>query len=321
LTELADPGPKPWMVRITREEIERLSPETLAFLEYRSPRDQAILRKMSAGRPTLGGTVPGSWGVRTVSRLTHVFVYDSSLDTDLFTDPGTSRLYTPGSVLGSEPADFAETLARMRAAGFCPLFEGKHIDQFLVGVKAVRWWLSVAQAKAKYGREPRTTPTLVFRDTACNTNERTCIAAVLPVASTGSNTLAGVVFDHVSPDAAAAVLNSLVFDWALRLRTAGTHVSFTYILPVPVPTASVVNRLPRVPTRLAWTQPVSHISDDRSLWSDLWAANRAVAEAYGLGPDDFAHILASFPVFARKRPAFFAYLRDRLEEWRGELAQ
>jgi len=33
------------------------------------------------------------------------------------------------------------------------------------------------------------------------------------------------------------------------------------------------------------------------------------------GPADSAHVLPTFPVFARKRPEFFAYLRTRLAEW------
>jgi hypothetical protein len=51
----------------------------------------------------------------------------------------------------------------------------------------------------------------------------------------------------------------------------------------------------------------------------LWKANRSVAEAYGLGPDDFEHVLASFPRFARKRREFHAYLLARLAEWKAEL--
>lgn len=48
--------------------------------------------------------------------------------------------------------------------------------------------------------------------------------------------------------------------------------------------------------------------------------NRVVAEAYGLGPDDFEYILSTFPVFARKRPEFYAYLQERVKEWKEELA-
>jgi bifunctional DNA-binding transcriptional regulator/antitoxin component of YhaV-PrlF toxin-antitoxin module len=41
-----------------------------------------------------------------------------------------------------------------------------------------------------------------------------------------------------------------------------------------------------------------------------------VAKAYGLSQDDFRHILASFPVFARKHPEFFL-LSDGQAEYRA----
>jgi hypothetical protein len=71
-----------------------------------------------------------------------------------------------------------------------------------------------------------------------------------------------------------------------------------------------------VPTQLAWASGIDHTTDAKDLWPLLWEANRAVAEAYGLGPDDFEHILDAFPVFGRKRPEFFAYLQDRLAGWK-----
>jgi len=59
--------------------------------------------------------------------------------------------------------------------------------------------------------------------------------------------------------------------------------------------------------------------ENRDLWPLLWDANRAVAEAYGLNANDLDHILSAFPVFARKHPEFFAYLKERLERWRVEV--
>jgi hypothetical protein len=313
----------PWLVTITRDEIARLSPETLAFLEYRSPRDQEIVHRMHLGRPTLNSNGPGSWGVTFISWRQHNGIYNSAEDKDLWTDPQTGRMYTPEQILTLPTPDIPHPtpslIERMREKGFWPVFEGKHIDQFLVGTKPVRWWLSVEQAERKYGKAARNEPTLVFRETASNTNERTCIAAVLPAASGGAHTLCGALVEHVDPHAAATVLNSLCFDWALRLRTAGTHVSFTYMRPMPVPPADVVNRLPRISTQLAWEKGIGHITDNRDLWPLLWEANRAVAGAYGLTPDDFEHILGSFPVFARKRKEFFAYLMERLSEWKREV--
>lgn len=321
LSELNDAGPKPWVVRITAEEIKRLSPETLAFLEYRTPRDQEIVHKMYRNRPMLGRPGPGAWGARFVSWRNHEVIYNSSEDKDLWTDPVAKRLHVPSSVLGVEPGDIVETIHRMQDRGFFPVLEGKQIDQYLLGTKAVRWWLSVEQAKVKYGRSPREVPTLVFRDTASNTNERTCIAAVLPDRFVGAHSLSGVILENVQPDAAASVFNSLCFDYVLRMRTVGTHVSFTYLMPMPVPTFDLTNELPRVATLVAWKDGIDHVTQKLELWPPLWSANRAVAEAYGLTANDFEHILSTFPVFARKRQEFFAYLKDRLAEWKVDISK
>lgn len=191
------------------------------------------------------------------------------------------------------------------------------MDQFIVGVRPVRWWLSVNQAKAKYGKDPRAEATLVFRETASNTNERTWIAAVLPAWSAASHKLTGVVLKNVESGAALTVMNSLCFDYALRLRTAGTSVSFTNIQPMPVPPAEVVNRLPVVTTRLAWVAPIEHVTDDQTAWPALWELNKAVAEAYDLSAEDFAHILDAFSVMGRKRPEFMDFLRNCVAHWRG----
>jgi hypothetical protein len=313
--------PAPWIVNIRREEIEALSPETSAFLEYRGAMDQAIVQKMYRHGQTLRSKGAGSWEARLFTDLAHMQIYNTNRDKDLWTDPTSRRLYDPHWVLSQEPSELAETLERMYERGFWPVFEGKHIDQFVVGIKPLRWWLSVEQVERKYSRPPRAEPTLVFRNIASNTNERTCIAAVLPPFSAMVETLTAVLVEEVDPDSAAAVLNSLPFDWALRLRTAGTHVSFTYIQPMPVPAADKANRLPGFRTRLAWETGLGHITEDESSWPDLWAANRSVAEAYGLGPAEFEHILSTFPGFARKRPAFHAYLRARLSEWSEEVGE
>ncbi|WP_326541209.1 Eco57I restriction-modification methylase domain-containing protein [Pseudorhodoferax sp.] len=315
--ELEVQGPQPWQVQMRREEVEQVSPETLTFLEYRSARDQEIVRKMATGRPTLGGKGTGSWGTRLFTDRAHELIFNATRDKDLFAHPGNGRLHTPRSVLGREPADFDETLERMREQGFWPVFEGKHVDQFVVGTKPIRWWLSVEQAEKKYDKPPRELPTLVFRETARNTDERTCIAALLPAHAAGSHTLTGVVAEHVDA-AAATVLNSFCFDYALRMRTAGIHVSFTYILPMPVPAARAVAALPRLATVAAWQAGIQHLADERAHWLPLWQANRAVAQAYGLDADDFAHILASFPGFARKRAPLHAFFLEQLAAWRAE---
>ncbi len=314
MEELQETGPKPWHVEITRQEVETLSPETLAFLEYRSARDQEIVRKMSAGRPTLGDDGIGSWGTRLISWRAHENVFNSAEDKDLFTDPITGRLFTPKSVVGVDSADVAETIDRMREHGLWPVIEGKQIDQYVIGTKPIRWWLSLKQMERKYKKKPPNANTLALRRIASNTNERTAIAAVLPPGFVASEQLPAIATSHVMPESAVQVLNSFCFDFLLRLRSAGSTLAFTYLRPVAVPHADAVRGLPRIRTRFGWIDGTQHISDDRSAWESLWQVECAVAMAYGLTADELAHILDTFPVFSRKRPEFMGFLRRRLSE-------
>lgn len=317
LEELKEAAPMPWRVRITRQEIETFSPDTLAFLEYRSARDQEIVRKMYAGRPTLGGSSPGNWGATLFTDLAHELIYNSSRDKDLYTNPRTGKVWTPEDVLGTAPQAVDELIERMRERGFWPIFEGKHIQQFIVGIRPIRWWLSLEQAMTKYNRTLPTNPTLAFRYIARNTDARTCISALLPACAAASEKLTGVRLAHVDEEAAMTVLNSLCFDYGLRLRLSGTSISFTYILPMPVPPVELVNRLPRIRSRPGWRLGIGDWANDRSHWPLLWEANLAVSKAYGLTTDDFEHILGTFPVFTRKHPEFMGFLRQKLAEESG----
>ena len=301
------------MVTVTAEEVEKLSPESYALLEYRGPRDQEIVHKMYRNSVILGSDDAAGWKAELFTDFAHKFTYNAARDKDLWTDPKTGSLFSPKNVLTNPPNDTTLLIAAMVAEGFVPVYEGKHVEQFIYGIKPFRWWLKKALAKAKHGREPLDEEVLVFRETASNTNQRTCIAALLPRGSAASHTLSGVLVRGVDQVAAQTVLNSFCFDYALRLRTAGTHISFTYIRPMPVPPASVTNALPRVPTVCAWERGVERITELKEHWEALWVANKAVTKAYGLSQDDFRHVLASFPVFAKKHAEFFGFLTAKLD--------
>ncbi len=176
--------------------------------------------------------------------------------------------------------------------------------------------MSLEAAEHKYGKRPDGKPKVVFRDIASNTNERTCIAAVLPEGSCFGHTLSGIeATEH--PGLVVTVLNSLVFDFALRLRTAGTHLSFTYVARMPVVNLSEDLAFQ---TLSGGAGAREHITEFQATWPDLWEVNRAVAQAYGLGPDQFDNVLSGFPVFTRKRPQFHAHLLQRLDEWKEAVA-
>src|SRR5581483_10737359 len=207
LSELESGAPAGVEVVVNKKEIKRLSPGTLAFLEYRGERDRELVLKMyglldgQQPRPLLGGDGPGAWKARFSTQ------FHMTNDRDLWTrDDG--RLYTPKEICGIDwPArrvvPFTEVRAAMAEKGFWPLYEGKHIDQFVVDVKPVERWLNLEAAEKKHGNVPTPGPKLVFRDIARNTDVRTCIAAVLPVRSCSCNTLAMLEVGAINPSVAA----------------------------------------------------------------------------------------------------------------------
>lgn len=313
LEELTDPAPKPWQVTVRRKELEHLSPGTLAFLEYRSPRDREILLKMYQGRPLLGDEGSGTWNAKFYTE------FHMTNDKDLWTDPATGKLWTVKQILGTVPAYYQETREQMAEKGFWPLYEGKHIEQFLVDIKAIERWVSLEACQAKYGKPPDPGPKVVFRDIARNTDMRTLIAAVLPAGSCANNKLPIVKTDLLAPEKVAAVLNSFAFDFALRFRVSST-LNFTHVSRVVVPKRDQLNREQTI-FDVPAPAGLQHIRDLPDAWPQVWAINRIVADAYSLAPDDFEHILSTFPVFARKRPEFYAYLQERLAEWKEEVGE
>jgi hypothetical protein len=323
-----------WLVRVRRAELERLSPGTLAFLEYRSPRDREIVLKMYGydaegnpvnPRPLLGDQGPGTWNARFYTE------FHMTNDRDLWTDPRTGKLWNPRQILGPvagttdrppyyDPAAWPDIRAAMAEKGFWPLYEGKHIEQFLVDIKPIERWVSLEAAERKYGKPPDPGPKLVFRAIAHNTNERTCIAAVLPAGSCFGNSCWGAGLRKTDADRLCAILNSLPTDYAVRFRVS-SNMNFTHAGKIAVlEPYSLASGAPML-TRSASASAVASLFDDSAKWGQLWHSERAVAEAYGLGPDDFEHILSTFPVFARKRPAFFGYLSKRLAEWKVEAGE
>lgn len=308
-----------FQVAVRRSELESLSPGTLALLEFRSERDRAILLSMygllagQSARPLLGDQKAGSWMIE------HGREYHMSDDRDLWTRPD-GRLWTAQEICGlawpgSSP--WAEVRTRMAEKGFWPLYEGKLIEQFLTDIHPVTRWLNVELATKKYGAPPESVHKLVYRRIAGNTNERTCIAAVLPERSCANDGLPVIQSRACSTNILATVLNSFTFDFALRFRVM-THVDFTHVSRVALPPVEAAHSI--YAQRTGSNDGVSRkvLAEREEHFADIWRSERSVAEAYGLGATDFEHILDSFPVFARKRPAFRAFLRDRVTEWKAE---
>ena len=311
LDELADDKPKEWTVWIRKKENERLSPRTLAFLEYRSPMDREIILDMFEGKSLLGDQGPGKWNAEFYSGL-HL-----TNEKDLWTAPKSGRLFAVGGILGFEPKDFQETREKMSEKGFWPVYQDGHIHQFVTEFKPMMRWLSIEAHEHKYGRMPDAGSKLVFRDRARDTDERTCIAAVIPERSCFGNTLTGLHVPGTPLATAAALLNSLVFDYCVRVRIGGQHVKPYLLKECPTPAPNETTLLPDIPTTSVNCSR-STIYDNPCAWESICELEKAAAMLYSLSIDHLSHILSSFPVFARKRPEFFAHLQHRLKECESE---
>jgi len=325
------PSFAPWIVSVRRRELERLSPGTLAFLEYRSPRDREILLKMYGydadgnpvnPRPLLGDQGPGTWNARFYTE------FHMTNDRDLWTDPKTGKLYNPRQILGRvpgttgrppyyDPAFWPEIRARMAEKGFWPLYQDAHIHQFTDNFKPFMRWLSLESHQKKYGRLPDAGEKLVLRDRARCTDERTIIAAVLPEQSVFGHTLNGLACKQVDLHALCWLLNSLSFDFIARFWVGGQHASPYLLKRVPVILPSLLLRRNARLHDAKFLQSTPY--DNESAWPVLMTSELAVAQAYNLTSDDFEYILSTFPVFARKRPEFYAYIREQVRKWKREL--
>jgi hypothetical protein len=173
-----------------------------------------------------------------------------------------------------------------------PIVEGKQIEPFRVALDRARQQLRAGVDLR--GRAPRRAR-LAYRDVASATNRLTLIAAVLPPRAVTTHTVFCLKTPLPEPTqhVLCALMNSYVANYLIRFRV-NTHV-----------TAALVSRL-RVPLvrlgdpafdRLADLSRTLAVGTTSSEESEEYAQLQAeVAKLYALTPDDFQHILTTFPL-------------------------
>jgi hypothetical protein len=175
-----------------------------------------------------------------------------------------------------------------------PIIEGKLIEPHRVRVGDARLSITSREARRRLGdRHQRWR--LAYRDVASATNRRTLIAALLPPGTVSTHTV--FCLRTALPIAAQRFLcgmfNSLVVNYLVRLRVT-THV-----------TTAIVERL-----------PIPHEDDAGALYDEIGAMTRAlsrrddsalevrldavVAKLYQLTPEEFRHVLSTFPLIPEK---------------------
>ena len=173
-----------------------------------------------------------------------------------------------------------------------PVVEGKHIEPFRVDLAAARWSVTIEQADRLLGERHRR-PRVGYRDVASATNRLTLIAAVLPSGCVSTHTV--FCLRTALPIRVqyflCGLFNSFVVNYLVRLRVT-THVTTAIVERLPVPQwddsspcreiAELARALTRGPARAAAAR-----------------LNALAASLYLLSPDEFAHVLETFPLVER----------------------
>ena len=179
----------------------------------------------------------------------------------------------------------------MRADGVgAPVFEGKRIEPFRTLPGAAPWHIDAEHADRLLGARWRRAR-LAYRDVASAPNRVTLIAALLPAKSASTHTLFCLKTDvpRRGQRLLCALFNSLVVNFLVRLRVT-THVTTSIVERLPIP---LEHHLGPDADRLdAAADALARKPDARLV---AWL-NAAVARAYQLTSDEFAHVLASFPL-------------------------
>jgi len=178
----------------------------------------------------------------------------------------------------------------LRADAAVPVIGGQHLAPFRCDTSRSRQAIAARDADRRLGDRWRS-PRLGYRDVASATNRTTLIAAIVPAACVSTHT----VFCLRTPLTWRAqhflcgLFNSLVVNYLVRLWVT-THVTTGIVERLPVPRAD--QAAPALP-RIAALARLLARREDAAAFVEL---NARVAALYRLSADDFAHVLATFPL-------------------------
>ncbi|MUN36466.1 Eco57I restriction-modification methylase domain-containing protein [Actinomadura litoris] len=333
--------------RLTKRDVELVNPNTRNCPTFKLPRDARIVRNIYERLPTLWRERPGG----NIWNLSFVRMFDMASD---------SSSFATFNQLTAEGWSLEGNIATRENERMLPLYEGKmvyhydhrfgdyrergaeRIDSVLPRVSDAnkmnsrfsvlpRYWISEKEVEDRLAGRWDKKWLLGWRDIARSTDERTAIFGILPRSGVGHTFPVALVYSEKVACLYANV-TSLVFDYVLRQKMGGTHLTYGYLkqLPVIAPGAYDASVTWEVDTRLrewlevrvleltyvAWElkafacelgdqgAPFMWNNDRRMvLRSELDAAYFIL---YGVDRQDAESILDSFDVLRRNDPERFA---------------
>lgn len=257
--------------------LERLSGPDLSVPFLRTRRDLELVDRLAGFVPLAD---PAGWGARFGREL------NAADDREYFVTRNLKR----------EPQGPDREHARL------PVLDGRHIEPFRVSIAASE--LAIGAADAEHLVDPARTflrPRLAYRDVASPTNQLTLIAARVPSGVLTTHT----VFCLKTPlgrdeqDCLCGLLNSYVANYLVRQRV-GTHVTVAIVERLPVPRPDRDSGAFRALAHLARRLSARAVGSMLFRQEDYVRLQAVAARLYGLTRDEYAHVLATFPLVPRE---------------------
>lgn len=344
-------NPDRYVLNYPAARVAQFSPNSKAILEIRSDRDLQVLEKMYANGVLLGDQSDQGWRIKYQQGD-----FNMTADSKLFPPrlQWKSKGYLADEyghwlkgdwceLVGAVPDDAILSSDRTHYIKISnvedvalPFYQGIMVQQFDFSAKG---WISGTGLRAvwqeinwenkylspqfllnindyKSNEKAAKGLKVVFRDIARSTDERTFIASILP------NLPCGHVLGVLSSPKrdfwlTLACVNSLAFDWNVRQRIGGTHLTLHVIEELPLLKVANLSKLTTVKLILSklcfsshhfaenWLELSNEIPSlkQKYNWYSLWAItpyerlrlrsilDAIVAELYGLEIEDFAWIL------------------------------
>ncbi len=318
-------APEPPFICVSKSGIARFSPRSRSLMEFKTTRSMEICEKIYSSHPILADRIASGWALE-FSREFHM------------TDD--SKLFPPRP-------DWEEKGYRSDGYGrwmgpdgeiAIPLYEGRMIGQYDFSQKG---WISGKGRSAAWREIPFDQKTIepqflmagrdfsndkkaihgckiALMDISSATNTRTLIATVLIDTPTGHSVSTITIPGKRLLDTVllCSLINSFSYDYMVRQRVGGLHLSFFYLEEIPLPAQipdDAVRFLILNAAGLVFIHPMfsaewleigrKYPSVRERMWQANWKVDReerlqakcaidaVVAKLYGLSREDLAYIL------------------------------
>ena len=177
-----------------------------------------------------------------------------------------------------------------------PVIEGKLLSPFQVAVDRASMGIPLKSLEQLMDRRLTQRARIGYRDVASATNKLTLIAAMLPPRTVSTHTVfvSKATLDEDSQWCLLGLLNSLVANYLIRLRVT-THVTTATMASLPVPRPATDSDSFSTLASLSRQLSLTGIDGGADAYAHL---NALAAQLYGLTADQFAYVLATFPLIA-----------------------